>query len=230
MAFRTQDHTDLTKFGNRLWKLMEVSGIDTAKKLATKLYDSGYNLADQRESFDYESKIRNNAIGSMERIIKEHIKADTTEKLQGKYVDAYCKFFSCSADYLFGNIDCKTHDNQFIHNQTGLSETAIGELEQLNAETAVYEDRQYDLDTINTLISQLNHRNNSIIHWITTYMRSKGLERDIWYYTESGAILFKKHNSTEPVIHMEEKSDTFDNLILMGLQNRIKALKPKTPK
>lgn len=136
-----------------------------------------------------------------------------------------CDFFECDMDYLFGTLDCKKHDIQFIHNETGLSETAIKELELLSAKASVFEEEQYDLNTINVLIKQLSNKSTSIIHWITIYLCSKGLEKDLWYYTESGTISPKKFHSTEPVIHMEKKSDTFDNLILIGLQNRIKALK-----
>ena len=37
----------------------------------------------------------------------------------------------CDLDYLTGRIDCKTHDLQFIHDQTGLSEEAIKKLQRI---------------------------------------------------------------------------------------------------
>lgn len=145
-------------------------------------------------------------------------------------VDNLCKILECDVDYLLGNIDCKTHDDQFIHNQTGLSEIAILELRQLHAKTVVFKEDNYDLNIINTLIEQLYNKNNSVLHWLTIYLYSKGLKKDLWYYTESGTISEKKYISTEAVIHLEEKSDTFDNLLLIGLENRIKALKSKLSK
>ena len=39
-----------------------------------------------------------------------------------------CEFYDCDLDYLIGRIDCKTHDLQFIHEKTGLSEAAIRKL------------------------------------------------------------------------------------------------------
>lgn len=39
--------------------------------------------------------------------------------------------YHCDLDYLTGRIDCKTHDLQFIHNQTGLSEKAIEKLQSV---------------------------------------------------------------------------------------------------
>lgn len=41
----------------------------------------------------------------------------------------------CDLDYLTGRIDCKTHDVQFIHEQTGLSEKAIKKLRKLAAQS-----------------------------------------------------------------------------------------------
>lgn len=45
---------------------------------------------------------------------------ETLEKL--------CNFFQCGVDYLLGNIECETHDKQFIHDYTGLSEDTIDKL------------------------------------------------------------------------------------------------------
>ncbi len=44
------------------------------------------------------------------------------------------EFYDCDLDYLTGRIDCKTHDLQFIHDQTGLTEDAILKIKSLNAE------------------------------------------------------------------------------------------------
>lgn len=62
---------------------------------------------------------------------------------------AYCKFFSCSADYLFGKIECSTHEKQICHNLTGLSEDAI---EVLEAEKTSY--FPYALTAINFLLEK----------------------------------------------------------------------------
>lgn len=159
--------------------------------------------------------------------IKHYENGNYTGSPKLEIVDNLCKILECDVDYLLGNIECKTHDDQFIHSQTGLSETAILELRQLHAETVVYEKANYDLDIINALIEQLYNKNNSVLHWLTIYLYSKGLKKDLWYYTESGTISDTKYISPEAVIHLEEKSDTFDNLLLIGLENRIKALKSK---
>ncbi len=40
-------------------------------------------------------------------------------------------YYGCSLDYLTGRIDCTDHDIQYIHDQTGLSESAITKLRAL---------------------------------------------------------------------------------------------------
>lgn len=43
-----------------------------------------------------------------------------------------CLLLNCDLDYLIGRIDYKTHDVQFIHDQTGLSQSAIEQLQKWN--------------------------------------------------------------------------------------------------
>ena len=46
----------------------------------------------------------------------------------GYWMVRICNFLGCDMDFLFGHIDLKTHDAQFIHEHTGLSEKAIEKL------------------------------------------------------------------------------------------------------
>ena len=43
-----------------------------------------------------------------------------------------CQMYGCDLDYLAGRNDCRTHDLQFIHNETGLTESAIIKLMEWN--------------------------------------------------------------------------------------------------
>lgn len=47
-------------------------------------------------------------------------------------VDNLCKLLSCNVDHLLGNIECKTHDVQFIQDCTGLSENSIENICTIN--------------------------------------------------------------------------------------------------
>lgn len=134
-----------------------------------------------------------------------------------------CDFFECDMDYLFGTLDCKTHDMQFIHNKTGLSEEAINELMYIKTlNDIVVEDT--DLPTINALIEQLGEP-KSVIRWITAYLCSNGLSKDYWYDTSTGRLSTNQILSKEPVIFIKSHSDTFDNAILLNIQECIKNLK-----
>lgn len=96
MAFKSINHDDEKIFYNRLWKLMEERNLSTARELAQALY------AEEIVPVDSASEDEISIIGSMTRRIQEHLNLEGTDKLQGRYVKAYCDFFGCSADYLFG--------------------------------------------------------------------------------------------------------------------------------
>lgn len=130
MAFRSDNHDDMTLFKNRLWKLMENKGIYTPKELAKNLYKKKLATVKHKEDteFSYERSKDDVAIWSIEKKIQTHLNSNDTSKLQGEYVKAYSTFFGCSADYLFGNIECTTHQKQICKDLTGLTEDAIDEL------------------------------------------------------------------------------------------------------
>lgn len=165
MAYRTEDHSDLILFKNRLWKLMVEKDIDTPKELAKELYDKKLVTVRQKKSYDEPSKIYGNAIGAIEKKIQKHLKADTAQELQGEFSIAYCAFFGCSSDYLFGFIDCKTHDIKFMHDKTGLSETSINKLINQNNRS-----NHYFIDSLNILLQSQNFE-NALFH-IPKYMEA----------------------------------------------------------
>ncbi len=57
---------------------------------------------------------------------------ESVTSVESTYLKAYCDFFSCSADYLFGYIDEVTHEKTDIAAATGLSESAIDSIKGLN--------------------------------------------------------------------------------------------------
>jgi hypothetical protein len=130
MAFRTLNHDDTTLFNNRLWKLMEKKNISTAKELATALYEAGLVAVKQKPNDNSDEVNKANAIGSVEKKIQAHLNADKANRLQGEYVAAYCEFFGCSADYLFGQTEIVSGNDDVRHfcEITGLSEKAVKRL------------------------------------------------------------------------------------------------------
>lgn len=128
MSEKYKDHENQEMFKNRLWNLMQRKdkNLDTARKLATCLYDGGY-IQPQRKAEDEPYRMRSNAIGTLEKRIRAHLNAETPDKLQGEFVRAYCDYFGCSADYLFGRTDIKTGNIEIrqVCEKTGLSEDAV---------------------------------------------------------------------------------------------------------
>ena len=57
--------------------------------------------------------------------IGRHRNAISASSLEGKWLKAYCDYFNCSADYLFGYIDLPTHADTDIQKETGLSADSI---------------------------------------------------------------------------------------------------------
>ena len=65
---------------------------------------------------NWEQKVKANTLPTMENLLK------------------LADLYDCDLDYLTGRIECKTHDLQFIHDQTGLTEEAIIKIKELSAE------------------------------------------------------------------------------------------------
>lgn len=124
MAFKSMIHDNEKIFYNRLWKLMEARNLSTARELAQALYAEGIVPVDSTS----EDEI--SIIASMTRRIQEHLNLEGTDKLQGRYVKAYCDFFGCSSDYLFGLSLIKSGNPDIIRfcEATGLSEKSVGRL------------------------------------------------------------------------------------------------------
>lgn len=122
-------------FGERLMFLMEndVNGpIDTTRKgaereLGRRMYNKKI-LEYSSDDYDAQGKNRDSA----RKAIRTHMKLDSAENISGKWLKAYCDYFKCSADYLFGYIDLPTHLNTDIHDAIGLSNDSINVLKEWN--------------------------------------------------------------------------------------------------
>lgn len=234
MAHRTDNHSDLTLFKNRLWKLMEEKHIYTTKELAKMLYTQKLVTVKQKNSYDEPSKIYGNAIGAIDKKIQKHLNADTTKELQGEFVIAYCNFFGCSSDYLFGFIDCKSHDKQFIHDYTGLSDKSIDILQTENILTS-----SHCIEIINILINdhwthpEARHTKYSFIDVFSNYLRFCENEGHKYALSRNGNIKvdpkadMKDLDGTEKYsnadIHFTSKQ--LETMFIMEIEDILKALK-----
>lgn len=130
MAHRTANHSDLTKFGNRLYQLMESKKINTSKQLATELYDRHLIKIKSRKKHPDALSKRKSSIGSIEHKINEHINSDDNYNLSGEYANAYASYFNCSYDYLFGLTNIISYDSNVreVCDFLDLSEESINSL------------------------------------------------------------------------------------------------------
>lgn len=112
-------------FGERLEFLMKERGIDPTEKGAdTKLAKD--MLKTKCLPFYVNEALK--AQESARVRIGKHRKITSAENIEGKWLKAYCDYFKCSADYLFGYISSPTHEETDIKKETGLSEKAIKQL------------------------------------------------------------------------------------------------------
>lgn len=137
MAFRSIVDDDLSTFSSRLMYQMRRKGVDSTPKLAVALYKAqlvevkprgtGYDGDDGTEQ-------TKNAIGSIKKKIAKHLQPDATIKdVQGEFINAYCMFFDCSADWLLGytNIQNANMEVRQICEKTGLSENSIDTIRRI---------------------------------------------------------------------------------------------------
>ena len=200
MAFKSENHDDLTLFKNRLWKLMEDNGIKTSLEMAKNLIcHKCLNISNFDE---LDSSEKSKKYDSERKKIDVHLKSDTAEHLQSSYLIAYCKFFNCSADYLLGFIDLPTHEFVDISKNTGLSPNAISTLKILaNYSTPNF--RNNRLEALNYMMKDTNLFFNFMSN-ISLYMNNDyttplfydhntGKYIDCSYHTPNGnGILFGK--------------------------------------
>lgn len=123
----------LSEFGQKLMGLMLEKECETPKALAIKLLESKLVKVKTRGEDVFKNK--DNAIGSIEKKIRNHLHSEDATCLQGEFVNAYCMFFCCSADYLFGYTDVKSSDIDVreICEKAGLSQKAVERLIRCNS-------------------------------------------------------------------------------------------------
>lgn len=140
---------DFEKIGERIKNERKTMGISSLEEMSEKIENS------------YGYKISRQALSDIE-------KGNNTKAFTVDLVDIFCEMFDCDAAYLLCEYDdCKTYDNQFIHNQTGLSENAINYLH----ETA--RSKRY-IEIINNIFLKYGNFDNALFH-IDKYMENVSL-------------------------------------------------------
>lgn len=133
MEIRFQNRTS----GERIKDLMKGKGLKKAPDLARALMAQGI-IADKRQ--DKES-VRYTA-----DIINRHL--SDSQLPDRKWLDIYCRYFKCSANYLMGYIGQPTQKTTDICKETGLSQSAAELLQTWNKNNPDW------ISNLDTLINQ----------------------------------------------------------------------------
>lgn len=165
--------------------------IKTPLELARLLYDECFELLKECErKFVYNSRFTYNspennsyrqAVDTIYKRVKVDLRNTDCKGTSGKYMLAYCKFFHCSADYLFGLIEMPTHVDTDIHAETGLSADAIKQLIKWNEKTK---------------LPNCNHYRNSIL-FISDLLECCGIQAAALAQNVSNYLFYRKISETE---------------------------------
>ena len=110
-------------FVNRLAFLCSQKGVEykeienLPRILATRLVDAG--IVSLLDGVGERDKVIENTRQKIARDIKKGA------PIKVEFLDWYCRFFGCSADYLMGYIDTPTHEEKEIQELTGLNDGAV---------------------------------------------------------------------------------------------------------
>lgn len=127
-------------------------------KSERKTMDVSLDEMSEKIENNYGYKISRQALSDIE-------KGNSTKAFTVDLIDIFCEMFDCDAAYLLcGYDDCKTYNNQFIHDQTGLSKDAINKLEGYNRQM------HYCIESLNILLVSANFEH--ALYYINKYIKA----------------------------------------------------------
>lgn len=147
---------------------------------------------------------------------------------------ALCNAFGCDMDYFFTDMQCKTHDKQFIQDYTGLSEKSIDVLE-----TEKYLKSSHCIKIINILLNDLwthpESRNTkySFINLFANYLRFCIDGNHKYALSKNGNIkIDPKPNMIDidgkamySIADIHFTSEQLEKMFIMEIEDVLKALK-----
>lgn len=133
---------------------------------------------------------------------------------------ALCDFFKCDLDYLFANINCRSHDVQYICDMTGLDEQAVNIL--INLKKIQFND---EAETISFLLCDSamrdkNHHYRSILNLLHFFLCYRGNSETKHIYLD-GTILDTGTNISSIALN----SRIIENAVLNEMQQALISLK-----
>lgn len=136
-----------------------------------------------------------------------------------KTIEALCGFFDCDMDYLFNNIDYRTHDNAFICETLGISEQAIDILQETHKQYPSY------MDYVNFVLRSVNFEN--VLYHMHCYADSIRRVNLLQHIRNEQITKLKSIEEYKPNLDLiEEISKALDNMHLNEyiLSNQFRSL------
>lgn len=194
MKIRFQNRTS----GERIRHLMDNKNVKNAPNLVKEMVKAGI-----LEKKKYE--------GDFMRYTADTINKHLADKQlpDRKWIDLYCDFFDCSADYLMGYIDEPTPETTDICGQTGLSETSVNKLIRKKKRNRMYSrilSWLIEHDTFDTIISRIDGFLQ--VKWLQAASASEGhpdkkLDKELT--KEEERLFFISHEFTNVVQDIAKK-------------------------
>lgn len=207
MALKNEN--DVSDFGKKMLALMIEKGCDTPKALATELYNANLVVVNSRSDDVFKKK--NNAIGSIEKKIRAHINSNGPECLQGEFVLAYCKYFECNADYLFGFTEVKSNNIEVrkICEGIGLSEGAVCNLvEDVNSEAHERRINSWSMVLESVLFSNIPDK------WLEVGKHALSVAK--MHAQKKAALLEMEYVSGPDILDLQNDIEGYENQIKEG--------------
>lgn len=193
--------SDLQLFSKKLCKLMKDKGMTYKNDLPDPvlLYNAFYPH-DQLQIIDKTGKgFGRSEYSEKTRKFDNWIKGKAYPKTINDMLQL-CNALDCDLDYFFTDMECSTHDFQFIHDKTGLSEDSIKSLNALNTLNEIFpgcQDEKFDL--INLILQDAHNKESfsSLLDLIVGFCRftiSAGSD-DLYTVDSNGITKFQAHPS-----------------------------------
>lgn len=111
---------------------------------------------------------------SVAHMLRQHMTVTDVSVISGLWLSRYCRFFKCSAAYLFGEISLPTIEQTDVCKATGLSPVAVKEMIDIHgwdswAVSVAYDERHKPIDCIN-MIFESGHED--LLYSIYEYVNS----------------------------------------------------------
>ena len=221
---------ELHIFSDKLNHIMLKKGLVNKKGEADpiKLYNLLYPNDEITEDM---LKLDRRKYTDMTRYISNWIKGKNYPKSVNDIL-SLCNALECDLDYFFSDMECPTHDMQFIHEKTGLSEKAIKALDYI----FTYK-RKDVIDNINLLICDIwhkpgmEHRTRTFFDLFANYMTFSGTEQKKYALDQDGEIKeakpsgFFEGKAYYPSNKIYFSSKQLEQMYIMEMEDIIKTLK-----